>query len=827
MTKAKSLQQTNLLNQSNTGTLPASVTYHPIPFETSPLSSNKRPVWRVLFEVAGDEGGQYFGLDINGEITLGRGMDAADMFDLTPYGAETKGVSRRHATLRPTSNNLYLIDLGSTNGTLRNDRSIGVNTPYALADRDRLTLGHMEMQIRIVERPYLQTTPLKQKPDLVDALSQIASAITSQLNLEEVLNQVAATAMSLTAAGETSIWLVDENSGELFLEAQLGIDDSRLRRTRMPIREDTPAGQVIRTGKPVRAHRQPGQAQPQLMTGYLVEALAFVPITLGGVTFGVLSAAHNEKGQLFDARDEQILSAVADFSAIAIQNARLYQATDEALARRVVELSALNEVTRTVSASLDLGQVYGVLVEQVNNHWPVEAVHIYLIDEMQQGLRPLHRVQTKTAFFSLNRGIIGSVAATGAVIVTNHVASHPQYDAAVDHLEGTIPRSLACLPLKVKHGVVGVLALFNKENGVFTDEDVARLEAFAYPVATAVENARLFEESERQRAAIQATALTLSEPLIVLDNSGMVLVTNDAANRLLETNMSAMFEAISQGVGRTTEVRIGEETYLSTTEHVPEVGTIIVMQNITYVKQLEKDRSEFMHMLSHDLKNPLTAINGWSALLERTAELDEKGLRYLNEINVAADRMLEMINHLLQSVTKSEMLTLIREPCDLQDVIRRVMDDVQGVALQKAIKISFTCRGEPYRVSGDEMRLYHMVLNLVDNALKYSPKNTHISIVARYTNQAIQLMITDEGPGIPEKDVPHVFEKYYRGIQGSLKIAQGSGVGLATVKNIAEAHGGVVAVKNGEERGTTFTITLPGSMRVTEEQLAVGHVIIE
>ncbi|GIK55207.1 MAG: hypothetical protein BroJett015_08700 [Chloroflexota bacterium] len=800
--------------------MPTGIIYHPVPYKTSPLSNNKRPVWRVLFEVVGEGVGDYFGLDINGELVLGRGLDGTEVFDLTPYGAETKGVSRRHAVLRPTMNNLYLIDVGSTNGTLRNDRSIGVNTPYSLADRDRLTLGHMEVQIRIMERPYLQTTPLKQKPDLVDALSQIASAITSQLNLEEVLNQVAATAMSLTAAGETSIWLVDENTGELFLEAQLGIDDSRLRRTRMAIREDTPAGQVIRTGKPVRAHRQPGQVQPQMMTGYLVEALAFVPITLGGVTFGVLSAAHNQKGQLFDARDEQILSAIADFSAIAIQNARLYQATDQALAKRVVELSALNEVMRTVSASLDLGQVYDVLVDQVTNYWPVEAVHIYLIDDLHQRLRPLHQAhQLKGLFYPLNQGIIGAVAASGEAIVTNNVVNHPQYDAVVDHIYGDAPRSLACVPLQVKHGVVGVLALFNKANGPFTDEDVARLEAFAHPMATAVENARLFEESERQRAAIQATALTLPEPLIVLDHNGMVLVANDAANRLLETNMSAMFDAISQGVGRTTEVHIGGQTYLSTTEHVPDVGTIIVMQDITYVKQLERDRAEFMHMLSHDLKNPLTAINGWSSLLERTATLDEKGIRYLHEINVAADRMLEMINHLLNSVTKAEMLTLVPKPCDLQDVIRRVMDDAQGVALQKSIQISYTCQGEPYLVSGDDMRLYHMILNLVDNALKYSPKNTHIAIITQYSDQAIQIWVHDEGPGIPEKDLPHIFEKYYRGIQGALKVAQGSGVGLATVKNIAEAHGGEIAVQNGAERGAVFTITLPGSMRVAAKEV--------
>lgn len=813
MTKSKETQKTNLLKKRATKKFLSSLDYRPVPEADLPFPSEDQPVWRVALEF-GTETPEYLGLDINGEIMLGRGHEAAYLVDLSPHGADTMGVSRQHVTLRPSKNNLYVIDPGSTNGTLHNDRSIGQNTPYVLADGDKLTLGHLELHVRIVDRPYLQTTPLKQKPDLVTALTQIASAITSQLNLEEVLNQVAATAMSLTSASEISIWLVDENSGDLYLEAQLGIDNTRLLRQRMQIREDTPAGQVIKTGKPVRTHRHPGRKKPQLMTGYLVEALASVPISLGGVTFGVLAAAHSKKGQLFDSRDEQILGAVADFSAIAIQNARVYQATDLALAKRVGDLSALNEVSRTVSASLDLQEVYDVLVRQVTFYWPVEQVHIYLVDSLGNALRPLPASTDGEAALPLSQGIIGCAAAAATAVITNEVTTHPDYDPAVDHLHGQIPASLACIPLKVKQGVVGVLVLFNKEDGQFTDEDLTRLEAFAHPVATAVENAKLFEESERQRAAIQATAMTLSEPLIVLDHHGMVLVANKAANKLLETHMSQMFDAISQGVGRTSEVKIGAETYLATTEHVPDVGTIIVMQNITYVKQLENDRAEFMHMLSHDLKNPLTAINGWSSLLERTTKLDETGQRYLQQINVAADRMLEMVNQLLQSVSQAEMVVLANDACDLQATVQRVLKDVQGVALQKTISFSFVYQGDPYPIRGDDNRLYHLVLNLVDNALKYSPPETQVSVVLSYDEEQIRLIVKDEGPGIPEKDLPRVFDKYYRGIQDSLQTADGSGVGLAAVKHIAEAHGGSVTVRNGERKGAIFTIKLPGSLRL-------------
>ena len=257
-----------------------------------------------------------------------------------------------------------------------------------------------------MKRPYLQTAPLKNRPDLVDALSQISKAITSQLNLEEVLNQVVTTAMTLTSAGETSIWLVDDATGELFLEARKGIDDTKLRRTRMPINEDTPAGRVIKSGKPLRTSSEPGAAAQQIMTGYLVEALAYAPIALGGVTFGVLAAAHRDPGKSFDDHDEKLLGAIADYAAIAIQNARLYLATDKALSERVKELGALNELSRTVSASLDMHEVYKVLVEQVKRHMPVAELHIYLRDEQRPVLRPFGTAPD-LPIYPLGRGILG------------------------------------------------------------------------------------------------------------------------------------------------------------------------------------------------------------------------------------------------------------------------------------------------------------------------------------------------------------------------------------------------------------------------------------
>ncbi|HEX6387310.1 MAG TPA: GAF domain-containing protein, partial [Anaerolineae bacterium] len=645
----------------DTGDIPLS--YRPVPDDTiSAGSGSERPVWRVRFDpLSAPE--KRFGLDINGEVILGRGNDAPDLVDLTPCNADKLGVSRRHLALRPTPTNLFVVDLGSTNGTWRNGHSIGVNTPYSLVDGDTLAIGGLQLIVHIVHRPSISTAPLVRTPDLADALLQIAKAITSQLDIDEVLNQVAATAMSLTSAGETGIWLVDEESGELFLEAERGINDEKIHRTRLPIEKDTPAARVVKTGQPLRATRQPGKDMLKMMTNYLVESMVHVPITLGGITFGVLAAAHRQPAKEFDERDEELLAAIADFAAIAIQNARLYQATDKALEHRVKELAALNEVSRSVTASLDLDRVYEVLVEQVNKHWPVEVVRLYLLDERQGNLYTLGQDPDNTTTILLSdKGIMVKAARSGHTVVANDAQNHPDYNAEVDCLDGEEPQSVAYIPLVIKERVVGVLALYNKVGGIFSAEDISRLETFANPVATAIENARLFEESERQRAAIQATAETLSQPLLLLDEYGNVLVSNQAASQLLDSYMAQVFEAVSRGVGRTIEAQIGNQTFLSTTQHLPDVGTIVVMQDITYVKQLEQDRSEFVHMLSHDLKNPLMAINGWTSLIEKTVPLDERGERYVTEIESAAGRMLEMVNELLQTVTRDDAVQLVREP---------------------------------------------------------------------------------------------------------------------------------------------------------------------
>jgi signal transduction histidine kinase len=156
----------------------------------------------------------------------------------------------------------------------------------------------------------------------------------------------------------------------------------------------------------------------------------------------------------------------------------------------------------------------------------------------------------------------------------------------------------------------------------------------------------------------------------------------------------------------------------------------------------------------------------------------------------------------------------VKQPCNLGEILSTVIKDVAGAALYKAITVDYVESGEVYPIWADEIRLYHLVLNLVDNAIKYSPRDTVVQVALDFTEYVISIQVRDQGPGIPEAEMPHLFEKYFRGTQA--KLHPGAGVGLSVVRAIADAHGGQVAARSIPAGGTEFIVKLPGSLSLPD-----------
>lgn len=802
-----------MIEAEHTSTVKAPEQYLPIPNSNLTFGSTSLPVWRVHIYLK-DHPHIGFGLDINGQVTLGRAGQGPDFFNMTPFGAPQKGVSRQHAQLRPTVQNLYVIDMDSLNGTVVNDKRVSMHSPTSLSDGDVLRLGHLELVVRIITRPTGFTKGLRQRASLAEALAGMAKVIVSQRNPDEVVEQALGSVEELTEAGETALWIVDENTGDLHLKAHRGMGDKAETNRRLTI-DTTLAGKVVSTGKPFRANAQGEASKVKISTGYLVESVMYIPLKLGDVTIGVLGAVHQAEGQLFSDRDETILIALGDLAAVAIQNARLYQATDEALARRVEELAAINELTALVTQSLDLQKVYMVLKQKLLELWPVETSELWLADEDMTQFVALSQLVdgiTPVWYRQGDKSIANQVITTGEPYFTNNTADDPHFREQIDGTVGFNVRSILCVPLTSHGTTVGALALFNRQQAEFSELDVDRLKTFAVPAAAAVRNARLFRQSERERAIIRNLINRFPGPLIILDEMSDFQIVNEAAQNLIDTQLADVMMGISSlREDERGELEIGEAVYLATAQYTPALGTLVIMQDITYRKQLEVAREEFVHGLSHDLKSPLSSISGYGQLLQ-DGDLGTVEMSFAANIVRASDRMLIMINHLLDVARLTGDVTRKRLPFDLLAVSAEAVDDLNGAALMKRIEVETSIRGEPYEIMGDRVYFHRSLLNLIDNAIKYSPEDSRILLAVNFQPDQVTIVVRDDGPGIPEDDLPHIFERYFRGKQDGSK-ATGIGLGLELVRTTIEAHDGTIVASNAAGHGAQFTVVLPGSVR--------------
>lgn len=241
------------------------------------------------------------------------------------------------------------------------------------------------------------------------------------------------------------------------------------------------------------------------------------------------------------------------------------------------------------------------------------------------------------------------------------------------------------------------------------------------------------------------------------------------------------------------------------------LGAIFVFHDITELRTLERIRREFVSNVSHELRTPLCSIKGYAeTLLDGAIEDKEISKDFIGIIHKESSRLAKLIDDLLNlSKIESDKMKLDLVPVDLLEIIRHVVFILETQAKERAISINIDAKGESIKVLGDENRLSQVVFNLLDNAIKYNKDGGGVLISISCKDRFAQVDISDTGIGIPEKDLPRIFERFYRVDKSRSRELGGTGLGLSIVKHIVEAHGGIVRVQSTQNVGSTFSFTIP------------------
>jgi len=242
-------------------------------------------------------------------------------------------------------------------------------------------------------------------------------------------------------------------------------------------------------------------------------------------------------------------------------------------------------------------------------------------------------------------------------------------------------------------------------------------------------------------------------------------------------------------------------------------GVVAVLRDITREKEIARMKTDFVSNVSHELKTPLASIKAYiEMLIDGEAEDEQTKRDFYDIISGETDRLHRLIENILNiSRIESGVVKVVREPISLTGVVKRVLDVALPQARLKDLELEERLAPVFYQVEADEDMIYQAVMNLVSNAIKYTPSGGKIVVEVSVDERrgVVTCIVADSGAGIPAADLSHIFEKFYR-VNANKKLAKGTGLGLTLVKHIVESvHNGELSVTSEEGQGSTFSFELP------------------
>jgi len=500
---------------------------------------------------------------------------------------------------------------------------------------------------------------------------------------------------------------------------------------------------------------------------------------------------------------------------------------EDVIRRRNRELQLLPEISKELSVRLNLSELSDIVLRRTVETLGAEEGHLILLNPRS----PVHK--------EYRVSVSETVDSHNQIPALNHLLKYMEENREGILIQNTREderwqtpdnepaHSVVIAPMFGQMDLIGFLVLVHEQVGYFTIDHQSLLQAIAGQASVAVENARLYTNMAQEKQKLDAILQSAANAILMFDEDGCLSMLNPAAEALFNNNLATVGLPLARGQGYDMLIDALEETYTSGAAHSTELkwhdyrtftalftpidkgGCVVALQDVTHFKQLEKVKDEFVATASHDLRNPITTIKGYSQLLMLSKQLDDSQLDFIKRIHHASIHMAELVENMLSLAKMDLSARLDIKELDISTLFMEIADEFkpQAEAKQQVIKVEKTAASSMVR--GDTFHLRQVFRNLIGNAIKYTPEFGMITLSVEQSGSNVKISVKDTGYGIPAADLPNLFKRFYRVRNNGHDHIEGNGLGLAIVKSIIEQHGGTVTVESEPGKGSCFIANLP------------------
>lgn len=539
----------------------------------------------------------------------------------------------------------------------------------------------------------------------------------------------------------------------------------------------------------------------------------------------------------------ETVEQIGDMMSVFLDRAALRQEVD----RRAVEFAVIADVSRALSSTLDVEQIYQTLTGPIRQTLNVETLSIGLVEPITgdivfvgQLFGPMFE-RLPPVRLKRGQGIAGWVTEHQEPVVINNAYSDQRFFSGVDKRSGFKTSSMICIPLKVNERTIGVLQAINRQFGSFTNHDLELMQGLGGPLAAAIENANLHADVLAEKQRIETLFESMAEGLATVNREGIITKINTAFSILMTlpadeligkplkevvlTNKGDIDDLIARILNAPEgNIHLAADLNHSRARSLPILISgapvenqhgvineiILVFSDLTQTREVERMRDDLFQGIIHELRTPLATILMYSRLLrEGKARQPEKTERFLGVIERESDRLQRMIRQMLD-LARLEARELQRspEPIGLNAVFDELLPSSAENAVRKGLLFRQRIESDLPPVMG-HASVYHMTLkHLLDNAIKFTPSG-RVQIAAWRENDMVIVEVADDGIGIPPEAMNNLFKRFYRAQSAVERGIAGTGLGLHMVKENLRNYNGQIEVQSTLGKGTTFTLRLP------------------